>query len=116
MTAQGIAALSQKQRNAALARVAASLQKEKPGENHRAQIAESIGRGERIRTSDPSVPNRVLYQAEPRPDNLTILPYLGFPRRGVRGYSRSSARLSGSLSARRAERDVAAGSPIASTC
>ena len=27
-----------------------------------------IGRGERIRTSDPSVPNRVLYQAEPRPD------------------------------------------------
>jgi hypothetical protein len=26
------------------------------------------GRGERIRTSDPSVPNRVLYQAEPRPD------------------------------------------------
>ncbi len=32
-----------------------------------------FGRGERIRTSDPSVPNRVLYQAEPRPDNLTIL-------------------------------------------
>ena len=31
------------------------------------------GRGERIRTSDPSVPNRVLYQAEPRPDNPTIL-------------------------------------------
>ncbi len=27
-----------------------------------------FGRGERIRTSDPSVPNRVLYQAEPRPD------------------------------------------------
>jgi hypothetical protein len=26
------------------------------------------GRGERIRTSDPSVPNRVLYQTEPRPD------------------------------------------------
>ena len=29
-----------------------------------------FGRGERIRTSDPSVPNRVLYQAEPRPDTL----------------------------------------------
>jgi hypothetical protein len=26
------------------------------------------GRGERIRTSDLSVPNRALYQAEPRPD------------------------------------------------
>jgi hypothetical protein len=26
-----------------------------------------IGRGERIRTSDPLVPNQVLYQAEPRP-------------------------------------------------
>ena len=31
------------------------------------------GRGERIRTSDPSVPNRVLYQAEPRPDGTFIL-------------------------------------------
>ncbi len=27
-----------------------------------------IGRGERIRTSDLTVPNRALYQAEPRPD------------------------------------------------
>jgi hypothetical protein len=27
-----------------------------------------VGRGEWIRTTDPSVPNRVLYQAEPRPD------------------------------------------------
>ena len=27
-----------------------------------------IGRGVWIRTTDPSVPNRVLYQAEPRPD------------------------------------------------
>ena len=27
------------------------------------------GRGERIRTSDPLVPNQVLYQAEPLPDN-----------------------------------------------
>src|SRR5438067_8268052 len=31
------------------------------------------GRGEWIRTTDPSVPNRVLYQAEPRPDNRLIL-------------------------------------------
>src|SRR5258707_3195640 len=30
--------------------------------------SEFFGRGERIRTSDPSDPNRVLYQAEPRPD------------------------------------------------
>jgi hypothetical protein len=29
---------------------------------------EFSGRGERIRTSDLSVPNRALYQAEPRPD------------------------------------------------
>jgi len=29
-----------------------------------------IGRGERIRTSDPLVPNQVLYQAEPLPDVL----------------------------------------------
>ena len=28
-----------------------------------------FGRGERIRTSDLTVPNRALYQAEPRPDN-----------------------------------------------
>jgi hypothetical protein len=27
------------------------------------------GRGERIRTSDPLVPNQVRYQAAPRPDN-----------------------------------------------
>ena len=32
-----------------------------------------VGRGERIRTSDLSVPNRALYQAEPRPDNLESL-------------------------------------------
>ena len=31
-----------------------------------------FGRGERIRTSDLSVPNRALYQAEPRPE-LTAL-------------------------------------------
>jgi hypothetical protein len=28
----------------------------------------SYGRGERIRTSDPLVPNQVLYQAEPLPE------------------------------------------------
>ena len=38
-----------------------------------------IGRGEWIRTTDPSVPNRVLYQAEPRPD------------KGVNGYSTPSS-------------------------
>src|SRR3954451_5234092 len=31
------------------------------------------GRGERIRTSDLSVPNAALYQAEPRPDNSDVL-------------------------------------------
>ena len=30
-------------------------------------------RGERIRTSDLSVPNRALYQAEPRPDRQVII-------------------------------------------
>lgn len=29
---------------------------------------EANGRGERIRTSDPLVPNQVLYQAEPLPE------------------------------------------------
>jgi hypothetical protein len=31
-------------------------------------LIEVFGRGERIRTSDLTVPNRALYQAEPRPD------------------------------------------------
>ncbi len=30
-----------------------------------------IGRGERIRTSDPLVPNQVLYQAEPLPEHAS---------------------------------------------
>ena len=34
----------------------------------RALFVEMNGRGERIRTSDLTVPNRALYQAEPRPD------------------------------------------------
>ena len=42
------------------------------------EFLRKIGRGEWIRTTDPSVPNRVLYQAEPRPDKAT----------GVRGKSR----------------------------
>ena len=32
------------------------------------KVLKLIGRGERIRTSDPLVPNQVLYQAEPLPD------------------------------------------------
>ena len=32
-----------------------------------------IGRGERIRTSDLTVPNRALYQAEPRPDMVGMI-------------------------------------------
>jgi hypothetical protein len=32
------------------------------------QVIEKDGRGERIRTSDPLVPNQVLYQAEPLPE------------------------------------------------
>ena len=42
-----------------------------PMAGHGADIFEEFrksGRGEWIRTTDPSVPNRVLYQAEPRPD------------------------------------------------
>jgi hypothetical protein len=31
-------------------------------------VYEKDGRGERIRTSDPLVPNQVLYQAEPLPE------------------------------------------------
>lgn len=35
------------------------------------QMLLSNGRDERIRTSDPSVPNAMLYQTEPRPDPIT---------------------------------------------
>ena len=34
---------------------------------------ELYGRGERIRTSDPLVPNQVLYQAEPLPEVLPTI-------------------------------------------
>src|SRR3954453_15531150 len=37
----------------------------------RAIYARRIGRGDRIRTCDPLVPNQVLYQAEPLPDRGT---------------------------------------------
>ena len=33
------------------------------------EILEGIGRDGQIRTADPSHPKRVLYQAEPRPDD-----------------------------------------------
>jgi hypothetical protein len=33
-------------------------------------VIDSNGRGERIRTSDPLVPNQVLYQAEPLPEHM----------------------------------------------
>ena len=47
------------------------------------------GRGERIRTSDLSVPNRALYQAEPRPDEgLTLL-------ETARGVQRAPIRIRG---------------------
>jgi hypothetical protein len=32
-------------------------------------------RGERIRTSDPLIPNQVLYQAEPRPEHISHKTY-----------------------------------------
>ena len=42
---------------------------EKRGLNNNKQIFKGNGgREERIRTSDPSVPNAVLYQTEPLPD------------------------------------------------
>ncbi len=38
------------------------------------------GREERIRTSDPSVPNAVLYQTEPLPEQLDVIRFfLCFP-------------------------------------
>jgi hypothetical protein len=44
-----------------------TLQSRFLSEDNGLEIIERIGRGERIRTSDPLVPNQVLYQAEPRP-------------------------------------------------
>jgi hypothetical protein len=36
------------------------------------ELLRRIGRGERIRTSGLLVPNQALYQAEPRPENLSV--------------------------------------------
>jgi hypothetical protein len=55
-----------------------------------------VGRGERIRTSDLSVPNAALYQAEPRPeydrDTLREEPELSLCI-GAEGGSRTHTRL-----------------------
>jgi hypothetical protein len=40
------------------------------------------GRGERIRTSDPLVPNQVLYQAEPLPELAVDRMFTGLGNRG----------------------------------
>ena len=40
-------------------------------------LCEIDGRGERIRTSDPLVPNQVLYQAEPLPEHAVRLRIVG---------------------------------------
>ena len=65
---------------------------------------EAKNRGERIRTSDLSVPNRALYQAEPRPDNHLNLVILcepdepsqtpALPERAIRAFSRLDLRYS----------------------
>lgn len=41
-----------------------------------------IGRGDKIRTCDPSVPNRVRYQTAPLPGNPET-PFQGFSARGA---------------------------------
>jgi hypothetical protein len=43
------------------------------------------GRGERIRTSDPLVPNQVLYQAEPLPEHTAKAAYCQLPKPDCRG-------------------------------
>src|SRR5262245_50435416 len=60
----------------------------------RAKWAEGNGRGERIGTSDPLVPNQVLYQAEPRPDS-ELRPLLRRPRRspGILAHQRDETTL-----------------------
>ena len=40
------------------------------GSRRAALCFRKFGRGERIRTSDPLVPNQVLYQAEPLPEHV----------------------------------------------
>ena len=41
-----------------------------PADGEVISLEEGNNRGERIRTSDLSVPNRALYQAEPRPESF----------------------------------------------
>jgi hypothetical protein len=56
------------------------------------------GRGERIRTSDPLVPNQVLYQAEPLPEHVRQYAYQrmrpGIMIRWMRSHECSRIRLS----------------------
>ncbi len=70
-------------------------------------LIEAIGRGERIRTSDPLVPNQVLYQAEPLPERywkdarktgfwsspLVLRAILNIPENAA--FSRSQLRMTG---------------------
>src|SRR5205085_10296276 len=49
----------------------------------RTGLSQICGRGDWIRTSGLSVPNRALYQAEPRPDERDSIPYhLGTTKHG----------------------------------
>ena len=45
-----------------------TTQRTSQSQSMRLQVIGKNGRGERIRTSDPLVPNQVLYQAEPLPE------------------------------------------------
>ena len=58
------------------------------------------GRSERIRTSDPCVPNAVLYQAEPHSDLRRGLIATGFPARKHRFMVRANSLETGSCIAR----------------
>ena len=49
-------------------RVNQAAQSKKKAAQRAAHLLDSKSRDERIRTSDPLIPNQVLYQAEPRPD------------------------------------------------
>src|ERR1700739_1162534 len=53
-------------------------------------LKQTNGRGERIRTSDPLVPNQVLYQAEPLPEQVGLGTGLKELAARVPGCSRSS--------------------------
>lgn len=55
----------------------------------RSPFSSKDGRGERIRTSDPLVPNQVLYQAEPLPDAVRWI----VGGKGLRGLYHLSSQL-----------------------